>query len=173
MRHLKYHEQKLLRKVDLLDWKGTSSQREHLITQRFKLEDRETYVRYSLVVGKIRRLALALAKLNDNDDVKIQMVKELVAKLHTLGLVKGKSLLDCAKVGVSSFCRRRLSTIVADLKMVPDIKTAANFIKHGHIKVGTQIINDPGLIISRAMEDYITWREGSKIKATIEQFTDD
>lgn len=172
MRQLKYHEQKLLKKVNLLEWKGTSTQKEHSVISKYVIEERETYVMYNLIVGKIRRLSLALAKLNDNDEVKTQMVKDLTQKLYSLGLISAKTLLDCAKIEVSSFCKRRLASIMAETKMVPDIKTAVTFVKHGHVRVGTKICTDPGLIVSRALQDYVTWRDGSKIKATIDQFNE-
>lgn len=173
MRQLKYHEKKLLRKVDLLEWKGTSSEREQIATQKYFIEDRETYSRYNLIVGKIRRLSLALAKLNDNEPIKQTVVKELTNKLYSAGIIPSKSLLECAKVGVGSFCKRRLSSVLNGIKMVPDIKTAVTFIKGGHVKVGTETVVDPSLLITRLMEDYITWRDGSKVKETITQFTED
>ncbi|KAI5133997.1 U3 small nucleolar ribonucleoprotein IMP3 [Nematocida ausubeli] len=173
MRQLKFHEQKLLKKVDLLDWKGTSTQKEQMATSKYLLEDRETYVKYNLIVGKIRRLTLALAKLNDNEPTKQIIAKELTNRLYTLGLIGSKTLLECAKVGVGSFCKRRLSSILPAIEMVPDIKTSMAFIKGGHVKVGVDTVTDPALIITRSMEDYITWRDGSKVKETISAFNED
>lgn len=173
MRQLKYHEKKLLRKVDLLEWKGTPSQREHAITQKYFIEERETYPMYNVIVGKIKRLSIALAKLSDNEVLKQTVVKELTNKLYSAGIIRSKSLLECAKVGVWSFCERRLSTVVERTKMVPDIKTGVTFIKGGHVKVGTETVTEPSLLITRLMEDYVTWRDGSKVKETIKEFTQD
>ncbi|KAI5191051.1 U3 small nucleolar ribonucleoprotein IMP3 [Nematocida sp. AWRm77] len=170
MRELKHHEKKLLRKVDLLEWKGTSTQREQSATRKYCMEERETYTKYNHITGKIRRLALALAKINDSDETKATVVKELTNKLYSLGLIKSRNLLECAKMGATSFCKRRLASVMVDMKMVPDIQTGTTFVKHGHVKVGTQIATDPGLILSRAMEDFVTWRDGSKVKNTIESF---
>ncbi|KAI5179715.1 U3 small nucleolar ribonucleoprotein IMP3 [Nematocida sp. AWRm80] len=172
MRVLKYHEQRLLKKVNLLEWKGTSTGKEQAITRKYMLEDRETYIKYNLVVGKIKRLTLALAKLNDNDELKELMTKELTNKLYSLGIINSKRLIECSKVGVGSFCRRRLSSILVSIKLVPDIQTAVTLISHGHIKLGTQTTTDSSIIISRAIEDYITWRDESKIKQAIEKFND-
>ncbi|OAG32770.1 U3 small nucleolar ribonucleoprotein IMP3 [Nematocida sp. ERTm5] len=173
MRQLKFHEQKLLKKVDLLEWKGTSTQREQMTTSKYFIEDRETYVKYNIIVGKIRRLTLALAKLNDNEPTKQIITKELTNKLYSLGIINTKTLLGCAKVSVGSFCKRRLSTILPHIDMVQDIKTAVTFIKDGHVKLGVDTITDPSLIITRAMEDYITWRDQSKVKETISAFYED
>lgn len=170
MRLLKYHEQKLLRKVNLTEWKQTNTKREQIITQKYVLGDRETYAKYNLVVGKIKRISLALAKLNDNDETKREVSKELCAKLHSVGLIAGKALLECAKVGVGSFCKRRLAVVIANQKMAPDVETADTFVRHGHVKVGAEVVCDPGLLITKTMEDYITWRDQSKVKQTVDEF---
>lgn len=170
MRELKHHEKKLLRKVDLMEWKGTSTQKEQFATRKYCLENRETYLKYNIITGKIRRLSLALAKISDSDETKAAVARELTNKLYSLGLIKCKSLLDCAKVGVASFCKRRLASVMVETKMAPDMVTAVTFIRHGHVKVGTQTATDPDLIISRSMSDFVTWRDGSKIRDTINSF---
>ncbi|KAH9385832.1 U3 small nucleolar ribonucleoprotein IMP3 [Nematocida major] len=172
MRTLKHHEKKLLRKVDLLEWKGTSTVREQAVTRRYQLQDRETYTKYNYIVGMIKRLSLALAKLNDNEPMKQILVRELSSRLFSLGLINAKTLLECAGISVAAFCKRRLSSVLESTKIVPDIKTAVTFIGDGHIKVGTEIVTDPSLIVSRTMQDYITWREGSAVKRTIDEFTE-
>ena len=43
MRRLKYHEQKLLKKVNLEEWKKTNTTKEQLVTTKYVLTDRNTY----------------------------------------------------------------------------------------------------------------------------------
>ncbi len=45
LRKLKYHEQKLLKKVDFLDWKKEQSIREIAILRRYHIQDRGDYVK--------------------------------------------------------------------------------------------------------------------------------
>lgn len=45
MRKLKHHEQKLLRKVNFLTWKGEDNLRENKILRRYHITKREDYVR--------------------------------------------------------------------------------------------------------------------------------
>lgn len=170
MRKLKYHEQKLLRKVNLEEWKDTNTAREQRVTSKYVMEDREQYQRYNAIVGKIRRLSLALAKLNDNDEVKQVVSKELARKLYALGLVESKTLLSCSKVTVSSMCERRLASVMARSRMCPDIQTASTFVSHGHVLLGTAIVKNPGILVSRSMEDFVTWSNGSKVKRKIDEF---
>ena len=43
MRQLKYHEQKLLKKVDFLQWKKDDNIREIKVIRRYHLQQREDY----------------------------------------------------------------------------------------------------------------------------------
>ena len=43
MRQLKYHEQKLLKKVDFLNWKQDKNLREVKILRRYHIQDRQDY----------------------------------------------------------------------------------------------------------------------------------
>ena len=54
MRKLKYHEERLLRKVNFLDWKSTNTKREHLITAKYNLVERDEYVKYNKFSGKVK-----------------------------------------------------------------------------------------------------------------------
>lgn len=45
MRKLKHHEQRLLRKVDFLDWKADRSVREATILRQYHVEKREDYAK--------------------------------------------------------------------------------------------------------------------------------
>lgn len=40
------------------------------------------------------------------------------------------------------------------------------------IRIGPDVITDPAFLVTRNMEDFITWAEGSKIKKKILQYND-
>lgn len=46
MRQLKWHEQKLLKKVDFLQWKTDAGVRENTMLRRYRIENRGDYVKY-------------------------------------------------------------------------------------------------------------------------------
>ena len=52
-RKLKYHEQKLLKKVDFLNWKADGNLREVKILRRYHIQDREDYHTYNKICGMI------------------------------------------------------------------------------------------------------------------------
>lgn len=173
MRKLKYHEQRLLRKVNFLDWKSTNTKREQLIASKYSLLQREEYGRYNRLVGKIKKLSLALAKLRENDEMKHRLGKELSRWLYSMGFIKEKKLYDCSRITVSDICNRRLPVIMKRIRMVSNIKDATKFVEHGHVKLGETVARDPGAIISRGMEEYVGWKDGSKIKRKIEEFKEE
>jgi U3 small nucleolar ribonucleoprotein protein IMP3 len=172
MRELKFHEKKLLKRVNFLEWKSTNTTREHLVIAKYQLRDREDYAVYHRIVSKIRNLAEGLARLKETEEVKVAITKKLIGKLYSIGIIGNKRLMDCTKVTVSSFCERRLPMLMKRNRMVPNFKDATRFVEHGHVRLGPRVMSDPSTIVSRAMEDFIQWTDGSKIKRKIDEFNE-
>lgn len=173
MRKLKYHEQKLLKKVNLLEWKSTNTTREQHIMSKFYLQNREDYHFYNCIVGRIRKLATALSKLKDTDETKNTLGRNLVQRLYNIGIIEDKKLIECKNVNVTSFCKRRLSYIMLKRKMVPHTKAAITFIEQGHVRLGGRVIDNSGTLVSRGMDEFIRWVDDSKIKKKIDTFNNE
>lgn len=173
MRQFKFHESKLLKKVNFLEWKNTNTTREHFVIGKYNLKDREEYVKYNRIVGKIRKLTEMLSRLKDNDYTKKTISTKLVNRLYDLGLINNKKLVDCTKISVSDFCERRLPMLMKKSKMMENFLDAQRFIEHGHVRLGHKVITDPNIIISRAMEDFINWVDTSKIKRKIDEYNEE
>lgn len=58
------------------------------------------------------------------------------------------------------------------LKMAETVKEATTFIEQGHVRVGPTTINDPAYLVTRTMEDFVTWVDTSKIKRKIMKYND-
>ncbi len=107
MRKLKFHEYRLLRRADFLQWKREKNQREVKIVRRYRLGNPEDYHSYNKTVGQIHHLVHMLQQLPKDDEIRTKRTEELLVKLYDMGLIAAKSTLQvCAKVSVSSFCRR-------------------------------------------------------------------
>ena len=173
MRQLKYHEQKLLKKVDFLDWKKEGNLREIQVIRRYRIPDREQYHKYNKLVGELTALTAALKKRSSQDPFRIKVTTALLEKLFEMGLVQTKkSLLKAEEVNVSSFCRRRLPVVMLRVKMAETLKEATTFIEQGHIRVGPNVVSDPAFLVTRSMEDFVTWVDSSKIRRTIMKYND-
>ena len=96
------------------------------------------------------------------------------------------------EVTVSALCRRRLAVFMVRSGMVETIKAvswrfglgwmyamycvmltlilfcqATTSIEQGHLRVGTEVVNDSAFLVTRNMEDFVTWVDSSKIKRNI------
>ena len=87
MRELKYHEKKLLKKVDFLKWKKDANFRETRIMRRYHIQRREDYSRYNKICGLVTKLVAKLKSLKSSDVFRIKRSQQLLQKLHDLGLI--------------------------------------------------------------------------------------
>ena len=177
VRKLKHHEQRLLRKVDLLSYKSDGpSHREAAVRRRYHLTQPLDYARYNGLCGKVRQLAHLLSNLDPSDPYRVQQETIMLEKLHKMGILKqsraqGAGLSSVENnVTVSAFCRRRLGVLMVRIGMVEHVSTAHKFIEQGHVRVGTDVVTDPAFLISRGVEDFVTWVDGSKIQRKVLQY---
>jgi U3 small nucleolar ribonucleoprotein protein IMP3 len=124
------------------------------------------------VVGHITKLVTLLKGLDPRDRVRIEVTDLLLDKLHGLGIIQTKRLLACDKIAASTLCRRRLPVVLVRLKFAETMKEAVSLVEQGHIRVGPHSVTDPAYLVSRAMEDYVTWVDTSRIKRTIMRYND-
>jgi U3 small nucleolar ribonucleoprotein protein IMP3 len=93
--------------------------------------------------------------------------------MYDLGLIKNKTnLLDVEKIGISTFCRRRLAYLMFRNKYSETIKEAVTYIEQGNVRVGVDVVTNPGFMVTRTLEDHITWANGSKIQRKIREYND-
>lgn len=171
MRQLRFHEKKLLKKVDLLSWKGENNVREATVLRRYAVSDREDYDRYAKMVGHIQHLAARLQKLDAQDPFRVKVTDMLVEKLYSMGVLNGRTgLTGATAVTVSCFCRRRLPVVMVKNKFCESLQESTSFIQQGHVRIGPDVVTDPSMIVSRAQEDFITWVDQSKIKKAVLEY---
>lgn len=174
MRKLKHHEYKLLRKADFLQWKRENNLREVRVSRRYHLGNPNEYYQYTKIVGEVTHLCHKIQSLPPNDKVRVQRTEELLTKLYDMGIIPMKTGLDaCAKITVSAICRRRLPVVMMRLKFAENLTEATTLIEQGHIRMGPRQVKDPAMLVTRNMEDFITWMDTSKIKRKVSQFNDD
>lgn len=52
------------------------------------------------------------------------------------------------------------------------IKNATDLIEQGHVRVGTDVVKDPAFLVSRTLEDFVTWVDSSKIRKHVMEYND-
>ncbi len=172
VRKLKHHEQKLLKKVDFFDWKQDQGHRDVEVMRRYHVQNREDYHKYNRICGEVRKLARQLSLLPPADPVRIKHEQLLLEKLYAMGVINTKTKVSALEnsVTVAALCRRRVGVVMQRLKMAETISDAVKFIEQGHVRVGPDIITDPAFLVTRDMEDYLTWANGSKIRRNIASY---
>jgi U3 small nucleolar ribonucleoprotein protein IMP3 len=89
-----------------------------------------------------------------------------------MGLIPTKESLEMARnVSASRFCRRRLPLVMIRNKMAQTITAAVKFVEQGHVRVGPERVTDPAFLVSRKLEDYITWTDTSAIRKQIQEYS--
>ncbi|KAI9137368.1 hypothetical protein BKA69DRAFT_1031602 [Paraphysoderma sedebokerense] len=173
VRQLKFHEQKLLKKVDFLQYPNEHNLREVQVIRRYRLQKREDYTKYNRLCGDIRKLAAKISLLDPKDPFRQHQADALLNKMFDMGLITHKKgLSQTEKISVSAFCRRRLPVLMLRLKMAENLKQATTFVEQGHVRVGPNTITDPAYIVTRNFEDFVTWVDTSKIKRKVERYND-
>ncbi|CAL1702046.1 unnamed protein product [Somion occarium] len=175
VRQFKYHEQKLLKKVDFLNWKQDANLREIKLMRRYHIQDRDDYHKYNKLCGSLRSFSHRISLLPPQDPSRSRMEAQLLAKLYDMGVLNTSAKLSDIenKLTVAAFCRRRLAVIMCMSKMAETVSAAVKFIEQGHVRVGPDTITDPAFLVTRHMEDFVTWVDTSKMKRTIMRYNDE
>ncbi|NWR81957.1 IMP3 protein, partial [Centropus unirufus] len=129
VRKLKYHEQKLLRRLDLVSWEAAGTNlAEVKALRRYRVARREDFVLYKALARSIRDLGPKSAAF------RARCTSRLLEKLHGLGLLRDtRSLAACEAISASAFCRRRLPCLLLKLRMAQNLRHAVSFVEQGHV----------------------------------------
>lgn len=172
VRKLKYHESKLLKKVDFVNWKRDKSVHKATLMSQFHIHDEKEFDEYQRAVYNLQKLSQMLQQLPKDDAFRMVITKRICDRLYDLGIInlpeKGLYIID--RLHVSNFARRRLGVMMRTKKLVTDLTQADKFIQQGHVKVGPDTIRNPAYIISRKKEDFVTWADESAFRRKIGEF---
>jgi len=173
VRKLKHHEQKLLKKVDFINWEVDNNLHEVKVMKRYAIQKREDYTMYNKLSREVREIVRKIKDLDPKSKDRAEMSGRFLEKLYTIGLIPSKWNLEaCDKVNASSFCRRRLPVILVKSRMSENIKSATQLIEQGHIRVGPDVVKDPAFLVTRNMEDFVTWVDNSAVRKKILEYKD-
>ncbi|KAI6238412.1 hypothetical protein M3Y99_00692600 [Aphelenchoides fujianensis] len=173
VRKLKHHEQKLLKKVDFIDWKDNNLQ-ENKVLARFSIRKREEYTYYNKLSRQLRELAAKLKEMPDKNPNKKVFVRQLLGKCYDIGLIPTADTLErIDRISASSFCRRRLPTVMKKTGMIGSIRQAAQMVEEGHVRVGQELVTDPAFLVTRQQSDFVTWAPGSKVRRHVRQYNNE
>lgn len=58
-------------------------------------------------------------------------------------------------------------------KMSQTIKMATKFIEQGHVRVGVEVVKDPAFLVTRNLEDFVTWVDTSAIRKHVLEYNNE
>lgn len=141
--------------------------------RRYLITGRDDYKKYNSLCGMVIKLVNILKQVDPKDPFRVEMTDRLLEKLYNIGVIPTKKSLSlCDKLTVSSFCRRRLATVLVRLHYAERLTEAVKYIEQGHIRVGPDTVTDPAFLVTRAFEDFVTWVDTSKIKRKVLQYNE-
>jgi U3 small nucleolar ribonucleoprotein protein IMP3 len=160
--------------VDFISYKSDHNHRDADVRRRYMIQKPEDYHKYNRLCGSLRQLAHRLSLLPPESEVRRKHEDLLLAKLYDMGILSTTSKLSAVEnsVTVSAFARRRLPVVMTRLRMAETVQAATKIIEQGHVRVGTETVTDPAFLVTRGMEDFVTWTVGSKIKRNIMKYRD-
>lgn len=141
--------------------------------RRYHITNRDDYKKYNHICGMVTAIVSTLKKLDATDTTRIDLTDKILDKLYDMGVISTKkSLVQLEKLSTASFCRRRLAVVMVRLKMAETLREAVTFIEQGHVRVGPDTVTDSAYLVTRSMEDFVTWVDTSKIKRKVLKYND-
>ena len=103
--------------------------------------------------------------------MRVEVTDLLLDKLHGLGVIQKKRYLRA--IGLPhrrSAAARRV--VLVRLKLAETMREAVELVEQGHVRVGPEVVTDPAYLVTRGMEDYLTWVDTSKVRRHVLQYND-
>ena len=121
----------------------------------------------------VTKLCSKIKTLEPNNAFRIAMSEQLLDKLYNMGILNDKSSLHKAEgLTVAAICRRRLPVVMVRMKMAEHLQAAVTLVEQGQVRVGPNVVADPSFLVTRNMQDFVTWVDTGKIKRTVQKYND-
>ncbi|KAH0576546.1 U3 small nucleolar ribonucleoprotein IMP3 [Spironucleus salmonicida] len=175
MRKLKYHEKKLLKHSDPFSWDTDRNMNIYNLMGKYCIRSDQQALKYLQTAKKVKSVAEKLTELPKNDEVRRDMTQRLAKLLFELGVSQNPiaTLEELSKFSGEQIMKRRLPSLLYQLKMADTTEIGGQYIDHGHVRVGPTIITDVNFHVAKGMEDFITWRNDSSIRKKIMKYNDE
>lgn len=116
---------------------------------KFGLRNKNEIYRVAYTLSKIRRAARELLTLPEKDPKRLFEGNALIRRLIRVGVLdKSKAKLDYVLgLKLEDFLERRLQTQVFKIGLAKSIHHARVLIRQRHIRVGKQMVDEPGFMV--------------------------
>ena len=140
-------------------WDKARIEKEKELMKKYGLRRKREIWRAEAILRNFRRRARELAAKKDKEAEKI-----LLDKLYRLGLLeKNATLDDVLSLTIEDILERRLQTMVFKKNLANTPKHARQLIVHGHIAVDGRRTIYPSFLVTRELEDKISFYKDSPL----------
>ncbi len=125
----------------------------------FGLRSKKELYAASSILRKMRAAARSYLALPIED--RASRERELISRLHKLGLVEeNASLDDVLSLDIRAILSRRLQSIVRAKGLANSLHESRQLIVHGMIKVGGRVVKNPSRLVTRTEDSEVTSKKG-------------
>ncbi|UCH56692.1 MAG: 30S ribosomal protein S4 [Candidatus Bathyarchaeota archaeon] len=128
----------------------------------YGLRNKRELWRHRTELSTLRRRAREMLSLDPEE--RTQLEKELITKLHRLGLVDERgSLDDILGLSIQDLMERRLQTIVFRKGLAKSLFQSRQLITHGHISIKGQKTKTPSYVVTISDEESLDYSGSSPL----------
>jgi len=137
-------------------WEIDMLEAELKLLGQYGLRNKREIWRHKTQLSKFRGFGRSL--LGKSEEERRKLEKELLGKLHRLGILpEDAELDDVLDLTLEDILQRRLQTLVFQKGLAQTIQQARQLITHGHIAIDGRKVSSPGYLVLKDEESKITY----------------
>ncbi|MBI4441631.1 30S ribosomal protein S4 [Candidatus Woesearchaeota archaeon] len=141
-------------------WRAERIEEEHKLAKEYGLKKMREIWRGKTFLATVAYQAKRLIALH-TPQAEVEK-KQLLTRLSSLGLMPPTgTLTDVLSLTIRDVLNRRLQTVMVQRKLARSANQARQFINHEHVLVKDRIVSSPSYLVSRAEEDFVTFKPAS------------
>jgi small subunit ribosomal protein S4 len=143
-------------------WRKEQLEEELRLLGEYGLRNKRELRRHETQLSRIRGIARTL--LGATVEQRAEMESQYLKRMSRIGILPEAASVDnILDLNVKDLMERRLQTIVFRSGLARTIHQARQFVNHGHISIGGDIVSVPGYIVKRDEESRISFQATSPL----------
>jgi len=143
-------------------WRTDILETELKLLGQYGLRNKREIWRHKTLLSKYRGIARSLLGMSAEERKKLE--KQLLDKLHHLGILPETALLDdVLDLALEDILERRLQTLVFQKGLAKSMHQARQLITHGHVAIAERRVSSPSYLVFRDEETKITYAPTSPL----------
>ena len=143
-------------------WRKDQLEEELHLVGEYGLRNKRELRRHETDLSQIRGIARTL--LGSEEEERSQLERQYLTSLARQGILPETATVDnILDLNVKDLMERRLQTIVHRSGLARSIHQARQFVIHGHISVGGEIVSVPSYVVHRDQESRIAFHQHSPL----------